>query len=473
MNRKEIKTFHLIAVCGTGMASLAGLLQAAGHRVQGSDANIYPPMSTLLERLGIPVLPGYLREHLSAEIDQVVVGNAVSRDNPEVEAMQALGLPYASFPETLSRYFLEDRRSLVVAGTHGKTSTTGLLAWTLTHAGRDPGFMVGGWLKNFDSNHRYGRGDCFVVEGDEYDTAFFDKGPKFLHYRPHAAILTGIEFDHADIFRDLDHLKSAFRRFVEQVDPSGFLLVDFSDQNAKDVLQSPPCPVETYGPSAEADWQVADYRREGDLSRFRLLHRGVEAGRFALPMIGRHNTLNAGAVAALCLKLGLRPEEIDAAFREFQGIKRRQEVVGEAAGVTVIDDFAHHPTAIDLTLAAVREAWPGRRLWAVFEPRSATARRRVFQERLPASFRNADETLIAGLFAPEKIPPEQRLDPEQVVQEITRAGGSARFLPGVQEIVDCIVRERRPGDVVLVMSSGGFGGIHRRLLERLEQSEAA
>ncbi|MFQ5482865.1 MAG: UDP-N-acetylmuramate:L-alanyl-gamma-D-glutamyl-meso-diaminopimelate ligase [Nitrospinaceae bacterium] len=463
----SLKTFHIIAICGTGMAGLAGLLQAAGHRVTGSDKNIYPPMSTLLEQMGIPVQPGYRRENITADIDYVVVGNAISRGNEEVLAARDAGLSCLSFPETLSRFFLADKRSLVVAGTHGKTTTSALLSWTLAHAGWDPGFLVGGWLLNFDTNHRFGRGDCFVVEGDEYDTAFFDKGPKFLHYRPHAAILTGIEFDHADIFQNLDQIKSAFRRFVQIMDPGGFLLVAFSEENVKDVILDSPCPIETYGFSPEAHWSIDSCRFAAGQARFTLHHGGRRAGEFLLPMIGRHNVLNAAAVAALGLKLGLTCGQVSAAFAEFLGIKRRQEVVGEKNGILVMDDFAHHPTAIELTLEGVREAWPGRRLWAVFEPRSATSRRKVFETRFTQCFDAADRVVLAGPHAPEKIPPAERLDPRRVVETLAAGGKGAWYIPGVGDIVDFLMKELKPGDVVLIMSSGGFGGIHQQLLDRL------
>ncbi len=472
MNPSEIKNFHLIAVCGTGMASLAGLLKQAGHRVAGSDANIYPPMSTLLEDLSIPVKPGYKAENITSDIDIAVIGNAVSKDNEEVVAVQEQNIHYLSFPETLSQFFLEGKKSLVVTGTHGKTTTTSLLAWTLHHAGRDPGFMVGGWLKNFDSNHRFGGGEHFAVEGDEYDTAFFDKGPKFLHYQPHAAILTGIEFDHADIFDNLDQIKDAFHQFIGIIDPDGFLLAAHGDPNIKDVVGACPCDMETYGFSTEADWAIADYRWESGSGSFTLLHHGKKAGDFSLPMTGRQNAMNSAAVAALCLRLGLSAEEISNAFSKFEGIKRRQEVVGVENGITVIDDFAHHPTAIALTLAGVKEAWTGSRLWAVFEPRSATSRRNVFQESLPSSFGSADRVVIAAPFALEKISEDERLNPAALVKAIKEKNIEAWHIPEVEAIVDHLARECRPGDVVMVMSSGGFGGIHQKLLNRFKENSA-
>jgi UDP-N-acetylmuramate: L-alanyl-gamma-D-glutamyl-meso-diaminopimelate ligase len=467
---ENIKNIYLIAICGTGMASLAGLLKEAGYHVTGSDANIYPPMSTLLEGAGIEILPGYRRENIlerKDEIDLVIVGNAISKTNEEAQAVMESGIAYTSFPDALARFFLEGRKSLVVTGTHGKTTTSSLLTWVMESCGARPGFMIGGWLKNFDGNHRVPKGDVFVTEGDEYDTAFFDKGPKFLHYRPNAAILTGIEFDHADIYRDLDHIKESFRKFVEIIDPAGVLLVKSDDPNIEDVLDGIPCSVETYGFAADADWTVADYHYEDGVGCFRLVHSGETVGDVRLPMVGRHNVENAVAVAALAIRMGQSPEAVCAGFAGFQGIKRRQEVVGKKNGVTVIDDFAHHPTAIDLTIDGVKTAWPEGRVWAVFEPRSATSRRNTFQDSFPDSFGKADVTVFAALFAPDKIPPEGRLDPERVVACIRERGGEAHYIPEVDAIVEFIAENSRAGDVVLVMSSGGFYGIHQKLLDRL------
>lgn len=449
------------------MASLAGLLKEAGYQVTGSDNNIYPPMSTLLANCGISIKPGFKKENITSGIDLVVIGNAVSKTNEEVQAVLSAGIPYASFPQALSRFFLEGRKSLVVAGTHGKTTTSSLLSWVLHSAGRKPGFMVGGWLKNFDVNYQLPKGDFFVTEGDEYDTAFFDKGPKFLHYRPYAAILTSIEFDHADIYRDLDHIKEAFRKFAEIVDPSGFLLAEHSDVNIRDIVTHARCAVETYGFSREADWCADAWKYQDGKGSFTLLHRGKEVGRFALPMMGKHNALNSVAVTAVALKLGLSADEARIALQGFRGVKRRQEIVGEQHGITVIDDFAHHPTAIHLTLEAVKEAFPACRLWAVFEPRSASSRRNVFQNSFPAGFRLADKAVIAGLFAPEKIKQEDRLDPEKMVKEMRELGIETSYIPDVDEIVEFIAVNSRPKDVVLIMSSGGFSGIHQKLLRRL------
>ncbi|MBT3516499.1 MAG: UDP-N-acetylmuramate:L-alanyl-gamma-D-glutamyl-meso-diaminopimelate ligase [Nitrospina sp.] len=467
VSNKKIKSIYLIAICGTGMASLAGLLQKSGYLVTGSDANIYPPMSTLLKSSGIDIKPGYQRKNITADIDQVIVGNAVSKDNSEVLAVQEKGIPYISFPEAIKKFYLKNQKSLVVTGTHGKTTTTALLSWVLHSAKRKPGFMVGGWMKNFDGNHAIPEGEFFVSEGDEYDTAFFDKGPKFLHYSPFASILTGIEFDHADIYRDLDHIKNSFRKFVNIIHPSGFLLAAFSDKNVQDVLADASCQVETYGFSSSADWVIGDYKFVSGKGYFTLSHQNVNVANFNLPMIGRHNIQNATSVAVMGLKLGLTTQEIQEGFHTFKGIKRRQEVLGVKNGVTVIDDFAHHPTAIQLTLEGIKEAYPGQRIWAIFEPRSATCKRKVFEDRLPKSFTPADLVIIADLFAPDKIDPKDRLNPELVVENINNDGGDAYFIPDTEALINKLITECRPKDVLLIMSSGGFSGIHQKLIARL------
>ena len=467
VSNKKIKSIYLIAICGTGMASLAGLLQKSGYLVTGSDANIYPPMSTLLKSSGIDIKSGYQRNNITADIDQVIVGNAVSKNNPEVLAVQEKGIPYISFPEAIKKFYLKNQKSLVVTGTHGKTTTTALLSWVLHSAKRKPGFMVGGWMKNFDGNHAIPEGKFFVSEGDEYDTAFFDKGPKFLHYSPFASILTGIEFDHADIYRDLDHIKNSFRTFVNIIHPSGFLLAAFSDKNVQDVLTDASCQVETYGFSSSADWVIGDYKFVSGKGYFTLSHQNVNVANFNLPMIGRHNIQNATSVAVMGLKLGLTTQEIQEGFHTFKGIKRRQEVLGVKNGVTVIDDFAHHPTAIQLTLEGIKEAYPGQRIWAIFEPRSATCKRKVFEDRLPKSFTPADLVIIADLFAPDKIDPKDRLNPELVVENINNDGGDAYFIPDTEALINKLITECRPKDVLLIMSSGGFSGIHQKLIARL------
>ncbi|HET8761168.1 MAG TPA: UDP-N-acetylmuramate:L-alanyl-gamma-D-glutamyl-meso-diaminopimelate ligase [Nitrospiria bacterium] len=465
-----IKHVHLIAICGTGMGSLAGMLKASGYHVSGSDQNVYPPMSTWLAEQGIVPYSGFAPEHLEGA-DLVIVGNAVSKANPEVVAMLERGLPYRSFPQALAEFFIRDRHSMVVAGTHGKTTTTALLAWVLTSAGRDPGAMIGGWAKNFDGNFRVGGGGVVAVEGDEYDTAFFDKGPKFLHYRPRTAILTSIEFDHADIYRDLAHVVSAFERFVELIPRDGLLVAAAGEETVARVAGRAASRVETYGFAAGSDWSAEGLSaREGGVS-FDVRYAGARFGRFDLPLIGRHNVLNALAVIAAAHGAGLDAREIAEGFRTFRGIKRRQDVVGVANDVVVMDDFAHHPTAIRETLAAVKMGYPSRQLWAIFEPRSATSRRAVFQTQFAEAFDLADRVVIAEPFASEKLPVEQRLDAKRLVDDLGRRGVHAAHLANADDIVRTVAPQLAPGDVICVMSSGGFDGIHAKLLAALRAAE--
>jgi UDP-N-acetylmuramate: L-alanyl-gamma-D-glutamyl-meso-diaminopimelate ligase len=449
------------------MAALAGLLKKAGHAVTGSDTQIYPPMSTLLQEAGIPCKIGYDPAHIEPSTDLVIIGNAVGKTNPEVVATLERGLPTLSMPAALGEFFLKGKQSLVVAGTHGKTTTSSLLAWVLTSAGRDPGMMIGGWVKNFNSNHRLGEGDYFVVEGDEYDTAFFDKGPKFLHYQPRHAILTSIEFDHGDIYPDLAAIKQAFRKFVALLPAEGLLVAAAGDPAIGEVVKGAGCRIETYGIDEEADWQAEQIEMTGDLLSFDVFYRRKKMGTIRSPLVGRHNLKNSLAVIALAHRIGVPWEKIADGVLRFEGVKRRQEIVGEVRAILIIDDFAHHPTAIAETLAALRLRYPSRRLWAVFEPRSATSRRNVFQKEFVTALAAADRIILADLFAPEKIPAEQRLHPEQIISDLAALGKSALFLSTPDQIVSELVKSLQPGDVVCVMSSGGFGGIHQKLISRL------
>lgn len=454
------------------MAALAGLLKKAGHRVTGSDTQIYPPMSTLLESAGIPCKIGYDPAHIEPNTDLVIVGNAVSKTNPEVVATLERRLPYLSMPAALGEFFLKGKQSLVVTGTHGKTTTSSLLAWVLTSAGLDPGMMIGGWVKNFNTNHRLGKGDFFVVEGDEYDTAFFDKGPKFLHYRPHHAILTSIEFDHGDIYPDLAAIKQAFRKFVALLPAEGLLVAAAGDPAIGEVVKEAACRVERYGIDEEADWQADHIHMSGDLLSFDVLYHHQKMGTIRSPLVGRHNLKNTLAVIALLHQVGLSWEKIAEGVRRFEGVKRRQEIVGEVRDILIVDDFAHHPTAIAETLAGLRLRYPSRRLWAVFEPRSATSRRNVFQKEFVTALAAADRIILADLFAPEKIPAEHRLNPEQIISELVAAGKGALFLSTPDQIVSELVKGVEPGDLVCVMSSGGFGGVHQKLIAALNGGKA-
>jgi UDP-N-acetylmuramate: L-alanyl-gamma-D-glutamyl-meso-diaminopimelate ligase len=464
----ESRHIHLIAICGVGMTALAGMLQARGFRVTGSDQNIYPPMSTQLVELGIEIRQGFSPAHLDDNPGLVVVGNAVSRSNPEVQAMLARGIPFLSFPQALAELFLRDRHPIVVAGTHGKTTTASLMAWVLETAGLQPSYMIGGIPRNFGSNYKLGEGPFFVVEGDEYDTAFFDKGPKFLHYRPRSAILTSVEFDHADIYRDLHHVKAAFQRFVHILPSGGYLAAGVDFPHVMDVLASAPCRWEGYGFSARADWQAVDVEADAEVTQFLVRHQDQRLGTLRWELMGRHNIQNALAVIAVARRLGVSFDDIRRGVQSFTGVKRRQEVRGVVREITLVDDFAHHPTAIRETLAALRARYAGRRLWAIFEPRSATSRRATFQEDFVGAFAEADGVVIAGLFNPENIPPDARLAPERLAQDIARRYAKAAvYLPAVDAIVDHVAAGVRPGDVVAIMSNGGFGGIHERLLAAL------
>jgi UDP-N-acetylmuramate: L-alanyl-gamma-D-glutamyl-meso-diaminopimelate ligase len=461
-----IRHIHLIAVCGTGMGALAGMLKAAGYHVTGSDLNVYPPMSTLLAAQGIVPYSGFAPEHLDGA-DLVVVGNAVSKTNPEVAAMLERGIPYRSFPQALAEFFIGDRHAMVVAGTHGKTTTTALLAWVLTAAGRDPGAMIGGWARNFEGNYRLGKGEHVVVEGDEYDTAFFDKGPKFLHYRPRTAILTSIEFDHGDIYGHLDQIVSAFTTFVELIPRDGLLLAADGDATVTSVAARAACRVETYGFEATSHWRAEAVRPERGGMAFEVRKGGEPYGAFRLPLLGRHNVMNALAVIGAADHVGLTPRDVAEGFGRFEGIKRRQEIVGTVRDIIVMDDFAHHPTAIRETLAALKMGYPSRQLWAIFEPRSATSRRNTFQIAFAEAFDLADRVVIAKPFASEKLPADERLDVARLVADLNRRGVQAAVLATADEIVRAIAPQLAPGDLVCVMSSGGFDGIHSTLLSAL------
>ena len=462
---------HLIAICGVGMASLAGLLRSQGYRVTGSDQHVYPPMSTYLAGLRIPVLQGFSGEHLRERPELAVIGNAVSRDNPEVEAVLRLEIPYVSFPQSLGRFLVGPKRSIVVAGTHGKTTTTALLAWVLSQAGWEPSFFIGGIPIDFDSGFKQGRGDWAVLEGDEYDSAFFDKGPKFLHYRPEKVILTGIEFDHADIYRDLAHLKEAFQRLAEMIPPAGALLACSEYEAAREVAARARCPVTFYGDQEASDWQARNIRVENGGSLFEPCYRAKSEGMVKVGLVGRHNVANALAVYAMGRDLGIDRELLRDGLASFSGVKRRQELKGEVGGVTIIDDFAHHPTAVKETIDGVKAAYPGRRLWAIFEPRSNTSRRKIFAREFPRALSAADRVVVAGLYQPEKIPETERLSAAEVVRDINRLCGDsrARFIEKAGEIPPYVAGEARAGDVILVMSNGGFDGVQEKILRLLEE----
>jgi UDP-N-acetylmuramate: L-alanyl-gamma-D-glutamyl-meso-diaminopimelate ligase len=464
------KHIHLIAVCGTAMGTLAGMLKERGFQVTGSDENVYPPMSEMLALWGIPIMKGFKAENLNEKPDLVIVGNAVSKTNPEVEALLHSGIRYLSLPQALGEFFLEGKKSLVVAGTHGKTTTTSLPAWVLKDLGLDPSFLVGGIPKNFNASFRLGQGDYFVIEGDEYDTAFFDKGPKFWHYRPTQAIITGVEFDHADIYRDLEHLLQSFRRFVELLPSEGKLFLCGDSEPALGLRPFARCPIVTYG--LKAGCQVCAQKIEFGPKgvQFELMHFEKSLGNFHSPLPGRHNLQNLLGVLGLTLNLGLSLEKLQKAVLSFEGVKRRQEIRGVEKGVTVIDDFAHHPTAVAETVEAIRKRYPGQKIWAIFEPRSNTSRRAVFQKDFAEALSLADEIVIAKVFMPEKVKDAPLLDEKQLVEDIRKRGKPVKGDLEVDQIVSEVMGHVKNGDVLLVMSNGGFGNIHQKLLERLKLS---
>ena len=464
---------HLTAACGVGMASLAGMLKEKGFRVTGSDADVYPPMSLQLEALGVPLSSPYAAGNIPVDADLVVVGNAVSRENPECLEAVRRGVRVLSMPQAVAEFFIAGKESIVVAGTHGKTTTTSLLAWSLFHLDDDPSFLVGGVPRNFPVSYRVGAGPRFVIEGDEYDTAYFDKGPKFLHYLPKIVLLTSIEFDHADIYRDLAHLVESFRKLIRLIPGDGLLVAcaDYPDVVA--VAAEAACPVVYFSldsaalPDSGVDsWMVRGIAENGGLTSFRIEGRH-SAHPFALRLPGRHNAANGAAAAIVLMHLGYGPERAAEALAGFTGVRRRQEELGESGGVLVVDDFAHHPTAVKGTIQAVRARYPGRRITAVFEPRSNTSRRRIFQREFAEALAGADNIIVAGVFGAEKIPAGERLDPEEVAKAVRAAGREAFYIQDVDRIVERLGRTSRPGDLILIMSNGGFGGIQGKLLRML------
>ncbi len=459
---------HLIGVCGTAMATLAAMLKHRGHEVSGSDEHVYPPMSDFLAAERITVLSGYKPEHVQAPIDLVVVGNAISRGNAELEAVLDAGLRYASLPETIRDQWLWDAQSIVIAGTHGKTTTTSLTGWLLTAAGADPTVLVGGIARNFGNDgasYRIGTGAAFVIEGDEYDSAYFDKTAKFLKYLPDIAVINNIEFDHADIYANLDEVRLAFRRLVNLVPQSGLVLLGVDSPDAAALAGMAKSRVQTFGLSPEAEWRASEIHvRSG--TRFRV-HRGDrDLGEFTMGLLGEFNVRNALAAIAVGADVGLDIDALRKALADFKGVKRRLDVVGEARGVTVYDDFAHHPTAVDETLRAVRRAAPGQRVWAVFEPRSASSCRRLFQDEFARAFAGADEVVLASVFR-SNLPEHERLSEQQLVDDLATQNVRGRHLPSVDAIVATLAAEARDGDVIIIMSNGGFGGIHGKLMAAL------
>jgi UDP-N-acetylmuramate: L-alanyl-gamma-D-glutamyl-meso-diaminopimelate ligase len=462
---------HLIGICGTAMATLAALLKSRGHDVRGSDQNVYPPMSDFLEQQRITTLQGYRAEHITADIDLVVVGNAISRGNVELEEVLNRKIRHCSLPEAVRDHFLWGARSIVIAGTHGKTTTTALTGWLLAHGGADPNVFIGGIAENFESSYRIGGGREFVIEGDEYDSAFFDKTAKFLKYLPDIAVVNNIEFDHADIYPDLAAIRLTFQRFVNLVPQRGLLLLGADNAEALALRERAPCRVETFGEAKGADWQAHDVRVSGVSTTFSVRRAGEPIGSFELPLLGMYNVRNALAAIAVGAAIGLNTDTLAAGLRRFKGVRRRMQLRGTAAGVSVYDDFAHHPTAIEETLTGVRSAFPGRRVWAIFEPRSATSCRRIFQSDFARALSRADTVVLPAVFR-STLPDDQRLSAEQLIADLKAQGTDGRYIPKVDDIVPAVAREARDGDLVVIMSNGGFDNIHQRLLDALEARAA-
>jgi UDP-N-acetylmuramate: L-alanyl-gamma-D-glutamyl-meso-diaminopimelate ligase len=463
---------YLIGICGTAMASLAGMLREKGYAVCGSDSDVYPPMSDFLDRLGIQVFKGYDAENIvRTKPELVVIGNALSRGNVEIEHVLDSGIRYSSMADTVKELFIRGKTSIVIAGTHGKTTTTAMLSWLLDVAGRKPSFLVGGIAENFGRSFQVSDGPDFVIEGDEYDTAFFDKGPKFLHYLPRIVLLKNIEFDHADIYADLESIKTAFRRLINIVPRSGLIIAGVDSPVVKELIPAAFSRVQTAGIGI-GEWQATNIQTTSDGMSFDVVRSESPAGSFRIPIPGVFNVQNALGVVVVAKELGIDNATVQKAFSTFKSVKRRLEVRGEVNGVRVYDDFAHHPTAVQQTLRAVRDRNPKARVWAVFEPRSQTCRRRVFEQAFIESFDAADATIIAQVFSASHLAPEDTLSPDRVAEGIRNRGKKAQTFGTTEEIISFLASEVRPGDHIVIMSNGGFDNIHNRLLARLQKGTA-
>src|SRR5579872_2979044 len=469
----DIESIYLIGIGGAAMAPLAGMLAERGYRVTGSDTGVYPPASTLLGKLRIAWKDGFSADHLTPVPDLVVIGNAASRGNPEVEHVLDHKIPYCSMPEALQNFFLPGHDSLVVTGTHGKTTTSSMLAWILEVAGRRPNFMIGGVAENFGRGFGLGGGKEFIVEGDEYDSAFFDKGPKFLHYRPDDLIITSLEFDHADIYADLAAIELQFRRLVNLVPRRGRIVCWGESATVRGVVAQAFCPVETYGFSGDNLWIAGDLEFRDGATHFRAARKAEERARVQLPLVGRHNVLNALAALAVADGRGIPRDAIEEALRTFRGVARRMQIRGEGGGVTVVDDFAHHPTAIRATIEAARTRWPQHRLWVAFEPRSNTMRRRVFEDDLAAALAMADGAALGPVNRAQMLSDAERLSPERVVKAVRAVGRRAEALNSASEIAEFLAGELREGDIMLVLSNGSFDGLCDKLLALLNSRSPA
>ena len=463
----EVRSIHIIGICGTAMAALAGMLMESGYEVSGSDANVYPPMSDFLLQMQVIVFSGYKAENLHPPADLVIVGNVISKPNAEAQELARLRLPYLSMPQAIARFYIRGKKSLVVTGTHGKTTTSSMLASALFSAGGDPGFMIGGILQDFGANFRVGSGPCFISEGDEYDTAYFDKESKFFHYQPDIAIITSLEFDHADIFDSLEQIKHSFRKFAGMLPGNGLIVAHTDDPNVAEVVADAPCQVESYGLSQDNDWQIVDPVFSPGGSTFNLNYLGQSFTTLSIPQSGYYNCLNATSVAAVMHRLGYAPSVIKEGLVNFRGIKRRQEIRGVVNDITVIDDFAHHPTAVRETLKGLKLSYPSNRLIAIFEPRTNTSRRAIFQQEYVASFKAADLSLIREVARDKPVYGEDMFSSAKLAEDLQKRGLSADAFADTDQIIAHVSRIAQPGDIIAILSNGGFDNIHERLLETL------
>lgn len=469
MDLKPGSHIHLMGICGTAMASLAGLLKDRGFKITGSDLNPYPPMSTQLESLGINIMKGYKAENLNPRPDFVIVGNVISANNEEAVELVKLGVPYTSLPKAMGEFIIQDRESVVISGTHGKTTTTSMMSWVAEVQGVKPGFLIGGIPKNFSQSFKNPEGNYFIIEGDEYDTAFFDKVPKFVHYRPKHVILTSVEFDHADIYKDLQAVKDSFAKLMHLIPENGTLLACAEDANVMELRQLAKCKNSfTYGFHKDADFMAKILFQDQNGLGFEVHHKGEILGPYAMQITGDYNVLNATAVVAMSKCLGFSENKIQRAMESFEGVKRRQEILGEPNGILVIEDFAHHPTAVRETVKGIQKKYPGRKVFSVFEPRSATSRRKVFQKDYVEAFKGSHEVMLAQAFDQTKIDTENRFSSEELVADLKASGVTAETFPSADTIVSALKTRAHRGDVVLIMSNGGFDGIYQKLMAALK-----
>ena len=470
MNSK-IKHIHFIACCGTAMGSLAAMLKSKGYNITGSDSHVYPPMSTFLESQGIHIYQGFDSAHLEPKPDLVIIGNAMSRGNPEVEAVLERKIPYTSMPIALKEFFIQGKHSIVVAGTHGKTTTSSIVAWLLENAGKAPGFLIGGIPQNFNQGFQVGDGDIFIVEGDEYDSAYFDKAAKFFHYLPDIVVLNNIEFDHADIYDNLDQIKLAFKRLINLIPGNGLLLAGAEDKNVKEIMSGAFSAVQTFGLNGDFYWNVKNIKYYSDKTVFDVYKDQKFFANFSIPLFGDHNIRNSVAAIGVAVFHDISENEIQAGLSTFKSIKKRLEIKATINDIIIYDDFAHHPTAVKLTVEGLRNQYPDRKIWAVYEPRTSTAKRKIMEDQYSESFDAADEIILAPLHLPDKVHENKRLSIKNLITKLEQRNKTAYYIESVEKIINFLVNEVKPQDLILIMSNGAFGGIHDLLIKRLMNSE--